>query len=298
MSSFNYLVGIDGGGTSCRARITDLSGHLLGEAITGSANVLLGAESAMASVIEAITQAAAQAQLGSEHFVEMAVGLALAGAEEQQAWQAFMSLPHPFASLTLNTDGYGACLGAWNGSDGAIVIAGTGSVGLMLKQQQQFVVGGREFPISDLGSGAIMGLRLIQQALLVADGLVADSRLAQDVLAHFNHDLDAIVRWSKTAKPRDYGQFSPRIFHYAESGDKLAITLLRQTARDIELLMDGLFKQGADKVCLMGGVASRILSWLAPPYQLRVSPPLGDAMDGALLMAGKNHNLYKLECAV
>lgn len=56
-----YYVGIDGGGTSCRARIRDNQGRLLGEAKTGSANILLGVESAMGSVIEAITQAAIQA---------------------------------------------------------------------------------------------------------------------------------------------------------------------------------------------------------------------------------------------
>nr|WP_086939197.1 N-acetylglucosamine kinase [Thaumasiovibrio occultus] len=297
MSDFQYLVGIDGGGTSCRARITDLDGKILGEAKTGSANIMLGAEIAMGSIIEAVGLAAEFAGLTANDFPKMAVGLALAGAEEYQAWQAFMAQPHPFAAITLNTDGYGACLGAWSGNDGAIVIAGTGSVGLMIKDGEQHVVGGREFPISDQGSGAIMGLRLIQEALLIADKLRPDSRLAQHVLAHFNHDIDAIVRWSKTAKPRDYGQFSPEIFHYAAAGDTLAINLLRRTAADIELLLDGLFGRGAEKACLMGGVAERIHDWLAPPYQARIALPQGDAMDGALLMAGKAHNLYSVEGA-
>lgn len=30
-----------------------------------------------------------------------------------------MNQPHPFASMTLNTDAYGACLGAHQGQDGA-----------------------------------------------------------------------------------------------------------------------------------------------------------------------------------
>ncbi len=298
MNNVNYLVGIDGGGTSCRARITDLNGLVIGEAKTGSANIMLGAQTAMAAVIEAIRQAATQGGLSEAAFSEMAVGLALAGAEEKQAWYAFMALPHPFAHLTMNTDGYGACLGAWCGQEGAILIAGTGSVGLMIKNGQQHVVGGREFPISDHGSGAIMGLKLIQESLLIADGIKPDSRLAQEVLAHFQHDIDAIVRWSKTAKPRDYGMFSPQIFHYANSGDELAIRLLRQTANDIEMLLDGLFDKGAEKACLMGGIAERMHQWLAPPYQARLAQPQGDAMDGALLMAGHDHNLFPREVTV
>ena len=35
--------------------------------------------------------------------------------------------------MTLNTDAYGACVGAHNGEDGAIMIAGTGSCGIYLK---------------------------------------------------------------------------------------------------------------------------------------------------------------------
>ena len=108
-----YYVGVDGGGTSCRARITDINGHILGEAKTGSANILLGADIAMASIIDAIATAATIAGLNEESYSAMSVGLALAGAEQQSAWYEFMAQPHPFGAVTLNTDAYGACLGAW-----------------------------------------------------------------------------------------------------------------------------------------------------------------------------------------
>lgn len=85
---------------------------------------MLGAEIAMASILESITSATEQGGLTQQDFASMHVGLALAGAEHKASWQAFMSLPHPFASMTLNTDAYGACVGAHNGEDGAIMIAG------------------------------------------------------------------------------------------------------------------------------------------------------------------------------
>ena len=40
MADIRYFVGVDGGGTSCRARISDLDGNTLGETKTGSANIL------------------------------------------------------------------------------------------------------------------------------------------------------------------------------------------------------------------------------------------------------------------
>ncbi|MFC1507824.1 BadF/BadG/BcrA/BcrD ATPase family protein [Pseudomonadota bacterium] len=293
-SQIKYYVGVDGGGTSCRARICDLDGQLLGEAKTGSANILLGGQVAMASILDAIATAADLAGLTPDDFSAMSVGLALAGAEQKDAWYSFMSLSHPYASMTLNTDAYGACLGAWRGEDGAILIAGTGSCGILIKDNQQQVVGGREFPISDHGGGAVMGLRLIQQVLLSVDEIVPHTPLAHHVMAHFEHDVDAIVSWSKTARPCDYGQFSPAIFAHAAEGDSLAIELLKQTADDVEMLLTALIKRGADQVCLMGSIGERIQAWLAPPLQNRLAQPQGDAMDGAIAMAKGCHNLYPL----
>ncbi len=288
-----YYAGIDGGGTSCRARIRDASGALIGEAKTGSANLLLGVERAMDAVIHAITLAAEQGGLNEGDFGQLHVGLALAGAEHQATWHAFMQLPHPFASLTLNTDAYGACLGAHHGDNGAIMIAGTGSCGLFLQDGHQHVVGGREFPISDQGSGAVMGLRLIQQVLLIEDGIYPATPLSQCVMQHFEHDVDAIVAWSKSALPRDYGQFSPQIFALANQGDTLAISLLKQTAEDIEMFLNALHRKGAQRICLMGSIAERIHAWLSPPVQQWIVAPQADAMEGALMFAGKaEHNLY------
>lgn len=294
MADIRYLVGVDGGGTSCRARICDINGHILGEAKTGSANILLGSKVAMASINDAIATAADQAGLNNGHFHQMSVGLALAGAEQQDAWYAFMKQPHPYGAMTLNTDAYGACLGAWGGKDGAILIAGTGSCGILLKDGQQHVVGGREFPISDQGGGAVMGLRLIQQVLLSVDGIVEQTPLSRSVLEYFNHDVDSIVSWSKAARPCDYGQFSPSIFAHAAQGDKLAVEMLSQTAADIEMWMNALIQRGADKICLMGSIAERIHAWLVPPMQQRIATPQGDAMDGAIAMARSNHDLYQL----
>lgn len=286
-------VGVDGGGTSCRARIRDEQGDLLGEAKSGSANILLGTNVAMTSIIQAITEAAIQGNLNKHDFCRMHLGLALAGAEQKSAWKAFMELQHPFASLVLNTDAYGACIGAHNGGSGAIMIAGTGSCGIYLENGQQHVVGGREFPISDQGGGAAMGLSLIQKVLLAQDGIGEKTPLVQHVLAHFNHDIDQIVDWSKSALPRDYGQFSPTIFKYAYQSDNLGIEILKQTASDIEMFLMALNRKGATRICLMGSIAERIKTWLSPPIQSWIVEPQFDAIEGALMLADQPlHNLY------
>ncbi|WP_064668975.1 N-acetylglucosamine kinase [Vibrio nigripulchritudo] len=288
-----YLVGIDGGGTSCRARIRDEQGNLIGEAKSGSANIMLGVGLAMDSIVTAVSEAARQGGLSESDFASMHLGMALAGAEQESFWYDFMALPHPFASVVLNTDAYGACLGAHNGENGAIMIAGTGSCGILLKDGQQHVVGGREFPISDQGGGAVMGLNLIQQVLLAEDGIVPKTALAEQVMTHFDNNVDNIVAWSKTAKPRDYGQFSPAIFEHAKQGDALGIKMLKQTAADIEMFLIALNKKGATQISLMGSIAERIVKWLSPPVQEWIVAPKHDAIEGGIMMANKSeHNLF------
>ncbi|OEF22637.1 N-acetylglucosamine kinase [Vibrio rumoiensis] len=291
----SLLVGIDGGGTSCRARIRDHQGNLLGEGKSGSANILLGVEVAMASIIDAIHQACQQAGLSQQDYSRMHLGLALAAAEQKSAWHEFMALPHSFASMVLNTDAYGACLGAHNGNDGAIMIAGTGSCGIFIQQGQQHIVGGREFPISDLGGGAIMGLRLIQYTLLSQDGIKPSSPITEIVMQHFDHSIDAIVEWSKTAKPCDYGQFSPQIFACAADKDQVALTLLQDTAADIDMYLVALIKKGANAIALMGGIGERIVPYLSNQTQSHLVASQNDAIEGALMMANHpQHNLYSV----
>jgi glucosamine kinase len=288
-----WIVGIDGGGTSCRARICNSQGKHLSDAKTGSANILLGVDVAMSSIVDAITLAAKEAGLNEAHFKDMHIGLALAGAEQKSAWLEFMKLAHPFASLILNTDAYGACLGAHNGADGAIMIAGTGSCGILIKDGEQHIVGGREFPISDQGGGAVTGLRLIQYVLLAHDGIKVRTELVDHILEYFHNDLDEIVDWSKSARPCDYGQFSPVIFKYAKEGDRVAIDLLKQCAADIDMFLLALNKRGATNIALMGSIGERIVDWLEPTVRPWLVTPKGDAMDGAVMMAGNlEHNLY------
>jgi len=143
-----YL-GIDGGGSRCRARIEDENGRLLGEASSGPATTRIGVDKAWRSIIEATEAAAAQAGLAREDFAQMRAGIGLAGLGRRGAEEALKKIAHPFASVTFISDGMAACLGAHSGADGAIVVAGTGSVGVGLIGGREIRLGGYGFPVSD-----------------------------------------------------------------------------------------------------------------------------------------------------
>ena len=47
---WELFLGVDGGGTRCRARLADLSGKILGEGSAGPANIRFGIEPSFAAV--------------------------------------------------------------------------------------------------------------------------------------------------------------------------------------------------------------------------------------------------------
>src|SRR5262249_5850464 len=159
----------DGGGTRCRARIEDEHDRLLGEANAGPATTRIGVEKAWRSIMEATEAAAAQAGLTRDDFSRMPAGIGLAGIGRRGAEAALNKIPHPFASVIFVSDGMAACLGAHSGADGAIVVAGTGSVGFGLIGGREIRLAGYGFPVSDEGSGADIGLQAVRLALPAAD---------------------------------------------------------------------------------------------------------------------------------
>ena len=56
MNTETLLLGVDGGGTLCRARLQAMSGELLGESMAGPANIRLDLQQSFSAVLEATTR--------------------------------------------------------------------------------------------------------------------------------------------------------------------------------------------------------------------------------------------------
>lgn len=281
----NYLLGVDGGGTRCRVRLCDAAGNRLGEGLAGSANVRLGIENAYAAILSATDQALAAAGLDRSVLARTHAGFGLAGAVDEARKRAVRTFDHPFASVAVETDAHTACLGAHGGGDGAILILGTGSCGVFHRAGAFRVIGGWGFMISDQGSGAWLGLQLVRQALLAHDGVIAPTPLSQALMARFDAMPARLLDWSEQARPRDYGALAPLVLEYARQDDPLAQRLLEQSAGEAAALVDRLVELGADRICLMGGLSEPLRPWLPARLNPHFASSLGDAMDGAILLA-------------
>lgn len=301
MTTWLYA-GVDGGGTGCRARIYQADGTPLGQGHGGRANLLLGVENVRQSVDDAIAQALKHSGLSPDDVSRLKVGLALASAEHRAAYDAFLALPHPYAAQVLNTDALGACLAVNQGKDAGVVIAGTGSCGLAWQNRTITAYGGHEFPISDQGSGARLGLAALQHTYDVLQGWCAPSALSQRIDDFFSasvaptqaaNTLDALQTFSQQAKPGDYAQFARHVFDCAQQDDTVSYSLLTQTASEIGLLLAAVARHTPPRLSLMGSIGLHIRPWLTDEWQSQLAAPMGDALDGARLIACHDYALYR-----
>ncbi|MDP4527527.1 BadF/BadG/BcrA/BcrD ATPase family protein [Alkalimonas delamerensis] len=257
-----YL-GIDGGGTKCRAILVDQQMTVLGEGIAGPGNPLRGMEIATASIMDATRQALLCAGLPERSMADLTVGAGLAGVNVPQYHALFRDWEHPFAAFHLTSDLHIACMGAHHGQDGAVIIIGTGSCGLAQSGQQMLEIGGHGFPYGDSGSGAWFGLQLVHHVLLSLDGLSVPTSLSQALLkASHCHDQLALVQHFMHASPTLYAQYAPLVFDCAEQGDACAQRIVQQGAAHINGIAHRLLSIQPPKLALIGGLAYKLEPYL------------------------------------
>jgi glucosamine kinase len=291
------VLGIDGGGSRCRARLCALSGarfgarlgerigEVLGEGFAGPANIRLGIEQSFGSVLQATTQCMRAAGLASRDLDRIVACLALAGASEPSHLEAARRHPHPYRTAIIVTDAQAACIGAHAGRDGGIVVVGTGTIGWAELSGRHYRVGGWGWPISDEGGGAWLGCEALRQTLWAHDGHVPWTELLRSLFARFQSDPHAIVRWMTGALPRDFATLAPVVVEHAAAGDRVALELLRRAGEHIDALARRLLALGVGRLALVGGLAASIEPWLTDDTRRHLAAPLGDAVDGALRLA-------------
>ena len=161
-----FFIGIDGGASSCRARLRDMEGKFLGEGCSGPANIHLDLDLAKESVRAASRAAVRAAGMDERILHRVHAGLGLAGAGLKSPCEQLRAGLSSFASTVVATDAYIAWLGAHQGGNGGIVILGTGSSGLAIVDGRRIDVAGWGAEISDEAGGQRMGREALRRTSL------------------------------------------------------------------------------------------------------------------------------------
>ncbi len=284
MTHAPLFLGVDGGATRCRARLRDAEGTALAEAVGAAANIhvdFAAAVAAVRAVVDEVVQRGGDCDRGL-----IAMGLGLAGFK-QGSDQTRVAAAFPgFRLVCAANDAATACIGAHAGADGGLVIAGTGSAAIARVEGKETIIGGRGFALGDDGSGSHIGFHALRAAMRAYDGLQPASALTDDIVAEFGGDPVAMMNWARDAKPGDFGAFAPRVFKHAATHDRNALEIVNAAAHAIGALTRRVVALGAERVALVGGVGDAMRPYFEPDVAARLSTPLYDPTDGAILLVG------------
>lgn len=281
-----FYLGIDAGGSNCRCRIIGPDGRTVGTGEAGTANARIGLEPLYATLKDVISQSIAAAGLDNRQVSTIRAGIGIAGISRPGVRDALQKFEFPFPVTAYESDALIANLGAHAGDDGAILILGTGSIAQVKMNGRNFTIGGYGFPISDEGSGAALGLSAVRHALRALDGRTQATPLSTAVTERFSHNTAQVIAWMDQATPRDYATFAPLVMSHAESDDAIARSIVEDAAEHVERFIETIFERGATRCCMVGGLAPRMTPWLRSRTVERLSDALGDALTGAIYLAG------------
>ena len=280
--AFEYLIGVDGGGTGTRVVVADAHGRELARASGAPSALGLGIPSAWQAIDETISRAFGDIGKTSWSHAACAIGLGLSGVHNAQWEQAFTQAAPGFAALTVATDGFTTLLGAHAGQPGAIVAVGTGIVGeAWFGGQKKHTVSAWGFPSGDEGGGAWIGLQAARAAQRALDGRAASGAMVDEIIAMWGGTVEAAFAWLGRAGQTTFAQLAPVVLRHGKQ-DPIADTILRQAGAEVALVARALDPEARLPLALCGGLAEALRPWLPDALASRAGAPLGDSARGAL----------------
>ncbi|MCF8475308.1 MAG: hypothetical protein K9G26_11485 [Emcibacter sp.] len=284
-----YFLGIDGGGSTCRARLISSEGSeeiVLGTGKAGPANPREGVESSIKAIMSSVNKALVTADMDSSILKNTIAGIGLAGIALPDRYHALTQWEHPFRKIFITSDQHIACLGAHNGSDGAIIITGTGSCGICITDSKTTEYGGHGFPLGDKGGGAWMGLKALQYGLQAENNLGPKTMLRDLIHDRFKTtDNTIIINKMVYNTPAEYAKLAHLVFTAAEMGDDVATDIIKDGAAYISQMARAMLKLNPPRLSILGGLSRALIPWLDKDIASHLKQPLDNAEAGAILYA-------------
>lgn len=242
----NIYLGVDGGGTKTQAALIDLDGKVLANGEAGGSNpAVFGIKKSLDNIIIAI-------QKILKNFPDTAdipACLAIAGVNTKKEAENFRkaALAHSQLSKIISknsivvNDTQAALRAGTNDKNAIVLIAGTGSNCFGVNESGQIAKsGGRDFILSDEGSGYAIGLSVLKAVTKMSDGRASMSVLKDLLFSHLKiNSIDQLTEivnskpWNKT----DIANVAPLAEKAAQKGDRLASEIIKTAAGELGMLI-------------------------------------------------------------
>lgn len=278
------MLAVDLGKSRCRVAVDSERGRAVAEG--GGAPGLAaagGVDAAFAAIL------AASAPLDAP-FAVASVGAAGAWAAPDAAATLARLLRDAWAvPAAVTSDVVSAHVGALDGREGVLLIAGTGAAALGVDADGIRLVDGWGPEVGDLGGGSWFGREGVRAVLRASVGLAPPTVLSEVLDAHVG-GIEGIQAWlaEDPAFARRLATLAPHVIDAAADGDAPAADIAAEGAR-LLAASAAAASASAREVALHGGLTDhpwfrlRLVAALAEHARVGVAP-VGDALDGALLI--------------
>jgi glucosamine kinase len=301
MSAEGYVVGIDGGGTSARAVVTDANLVIYGESKVESVNpVVVGKEVAAERIHAAVREALEIAGIAPEAVRAAGIGVAGAAATHSEAWlREAVTGVLPAAVVVPSTDYEIALVGAHGKREGVLVLAGTGSLAYGVNAAgESLLAGGYGYLLGDEGGGYWVGLHGLKAVIAASEGRAAQTLLTDLLLGTLKLSTTReLIPWlyrSETPRVRDIAALAPLVVDCAGS-DQAANDIVMAGAQHLETYASTVVKRLSIEepaIAFAGsllGSHNALSDALCARLGLETPPvPLYPPMIGAALLALEN----------
>lgn len=243
-----YVIGIDGGGSTVRAVVVNQELTIFGQSRGPSANPNVVGQAAAAQTIQASIVDVLKVAGLSRDQVE-GVGIGVAGAAQYQSWlhQSVIEVM-PDTQVVVSTDYEIALVGAHGRRQGALVLAGTGSLAYAINAEgQSALAGGWGYLLGDEGGGYWLGLQALRSTVRMADRRGQETSLAQVVynMLHIAQPRE-ITKWlyhSDLLRVKEVAALAPLVLAHAENGDRVAREIVGLAAEELALATEAVLLQ-------------------------------------------------------
>lgn len=248
----DYVLGIDGGGTSTICLLATREGQTVAQVEAPASNHrkadLRGARESIVAGVRAVLERAEASC--PPRFAAVCAGLAGVDTQDDAALlRRMLSEIVPAAQLLVVNDGEIALYGALEDEPGVLVISGTGSIVWATATDGRRVrVGGWDYILSDEGSGYSIGLRVLRAVAAAHDRRTPPTKLTGEVLRVFRAtDFNALlgIIYHEEMTPQRIASLAPLADRAATEDDLVATRVIEEAAKELVQLT-------ASAVCLAG----------------------------------------------
>ncbi len=282
------FLGIDGGGSRCRAVIINAAGERLGQGEGGSAHPARGLLDLEKAILQATRQALTAAGQADYPLAQLCAVAGLAGLHLPRFDAVVQQWQHPFAAIRFVSDLDVACYGAHRGGDGGVIIMGTGVSAHAVVAGHSLDIAGHGFPHSGKGAGHWLGYEAVSAVLAASDRLGPVTKLSglvYDACGIAQGKPMALADHFYQAPASEFARLAPLVLSAATMGDTVAQRLRNEAIgylNDIALQISAF---GVPRLCLVGGVAEVLTPFLVSGVKRLLVAPVHTPAMGAALMA-------------